>query len=192
FQRPAVVIRQGKDISRGSSRSIPSFDLIAALGECAPLLEEFGGHPQAAGFVVSNANLDAMHQTLVERANRVLEGLDPRPQLIIDTQLSPSTSKADVYQMCQKLAPFGVGNLEPAFLSSGVRLVEAQCVGNGGDHLRLKLNEGGMAWSGIGFGLGQRYAELTPVLDLVYQLVVDSWAGAEKLELRMLDFRPAS
>ncbi|MFN2225548.1 MAG: single-stranded-DNA-specific exonuclease RecJ, partial [Anaerolineae bacterium] len=53
FGRPAVLISAPPgELARGSGRSIPGVDLIAALTDCAPLLETFGGHPGAAGFSV--------------------------------------------------------------------------------------------------------------------------------------------
>src|SRR5215210_7863806 len=52
FHRPVVLIAGGEDAWKGSGRSIPAFDLHAALGSCAPLLERFGGHRAAAGLSI--------------------------------------------------------------------------------------------------------------------------------------------
>ncbi|MCX7855789.1 MAG: single-stranded-DNA-specific exonuclease RecJ, partial [Anaerolineae bacterium] len=38
FYRPAVIVAQGEDISKGSARSIPEFHITRALDECADLL----------------------------------------------------------------------------------------------------------------------------------------------------------
>ena len=43
---PAIVLSIDGDIAHGSCRSIPGFDMLAALESCAPMLERFGGHKQ--------------------------------------------------------------------------------------------------------------------------------------------------
>ena len=49
FHRPAIVLSIDDDEAHGSCRSIPGFDMLAALESCAPMLHRFGGHKQAAG-----------------------------------------------------------------------------------------------------------------------------------------------
>ena len=49
FYRPAIILGGDGDQFRGSGRSIPGFDLAAALRECGDLLLRQGGHALAAG-----------------------------------------------------------------------------------------------------------------------------------------------
>jgi hypothetical protein len=65
-------------------------------------------------------------------------------------------------------------------------------MGNNGEHLRLKIRQGGTVWDGVGFGLGNHLAEASPLLDVVYNLEVDRWGGEERLRLNILDFAPTS
>ena len=53
FHRPAVIISLGEEISQGSARSIPGFDLYEALKDCSDGLIAFGGHAAAAGLKLS-------------------------------------------------------------------------------------------------------------------------------------------
>ena len=46
-------------VGKGSCRSYGGFNLFAALESCADLLEGFGGHELAAGFTISQENIDA-------------------------------------------------------------------------------------------------------------------------------------
>ena len=57
FCRPAIVVRIGGRMSSGSCRSIPEFNIILALTQCSGLLAQFGGHSQAAGFILPTKNL---------------------------------------------------------------------------------------------------------------------------------------
>ena len=52
YHRPVVLIAGADGSWKGSGRSIPSFDLHAALGTCAQYLERFGGHRAAAGLSI--------------------------------------------------------------------------------------------------------------------------------------------
>ena len=65
-------------------------------------------------------------------------------------------------------------------------------MGGNGEHLRLKLGQGGTVWEGVGFRLGSYLAEVSSPLDIVYNLEVDRWGGEERLRLNILDFAPTS
>ena len=52
FHRPAIVISIDGDVAHGSCRSIPSFNMLAALESCGDVMSKFGGHKQAAGLTM--------------------------------------------------------------------------------------------------------------------------------------------
>jgi single-stranded-DNA-specific exonuclease len=191
FYRPALVIRTGEKISSGSCRSIPEFNIIAALTQCSHLLSHFGGHSQAAGFTLPTRNLPRLEQYLSQQAEKQLAGVDLHPQLDIDAEVTLPELSGDTFSAIQKLSPFGRGNPAPTFLSRRVEIVDYRTMGNGAQHLRLKLKQGGTVWDGVGFGLGCYLAEISPHLDIAYNLEIDRWQGKEKLRLNILDFVPS-
>ena len=65
-------------------------------------------------------------------------------------------------------------------------------MGGNGEHLRLKIKQGGTIWDGVGFRLGDFIAEVSSHLDIVYNMEVDRWGGVERLRLNILDFAPAN
>ncbi len=188
FYRPAVVIRTGEQYSSGSCRSIPEFNIILALSQCSNLFYHFGGHAQAAGFLMPTRNLPRLEQALLQLATTQLEGVDLHPKLDIDVEVSLSDLGGNTFPMIQKLAPFGAGNPVPTFLTRGVEVIDCRTMGENGEHLRLKLRQGGMVWDGVGFGLGTYRTEASSPLDIVYNLEVDRWNGEERLRLNILDF----
>ncbi len=190
FYRPTIVIKLGEQLSSGSCRSIPEFNIIAALSKCRHLLSYFGGHSQAAGFSLPTRNLPRFKQALLELARTELEGVDLRPQLDIDASISLPELGGDTFKMTQKLSPFGQGNPIPTFLSCGVEVVDCRSMGSGNEHLRLKLRQGGTTWDGVAFGWGANISEVASHLDIVYNLEVDHWNGGERLRLNILDFKP--
>jgi len=88
FNRPVVLVRIGPEACRGSGRSIPQFDLIAALHQCQDILSDFGGHAKAAGFEVPVGNLPQLQQRLQDIAESKLAGLDLRPHIDIDAEVT--------------------------------------------------------------------------------------------------------
>ena len=191
FYRPAIVIKSGEKICIGSCRSIPEFNIIAALNQCRRLLSQFGGHSQAAGFTLPTRNLARLQESLLQLATTQLAGVDLRPRLDIDAEVALPDLGGDTFQITQQLAPFGRGNPLPTFLSRRVEVIDCRTMGNGGEHLRLKLKQGGTRWDGVGFRLGNYLAEVVSPLDIVYNLEIDRWGGEERLRLNILDFAPA-
>ena len=189
--RPAVVACIGPDGCRGSARSIPEFDITAALQECAPLLTRFGGHARAAGFQAPAGNVPELEQRLRALAREQIGGLDLARELAIDAEVGLDSLGWDAYAQLQTLGPHGEGNPAPAFLSRRVRVQEARLVGGGGEHVRLKLHDGALTWPAIGFELGPRFREVDSHVDVVYRLGVDNWNRERLLELEVVDFAPA-
>lgn len=191
FYRPSVVIRTGELVSSGSCRSIPEFNIILALNQCRQLLSHFGGHSQAAGFILPTKNLPRLKQHLGELATAHLAGADLRPQLDIDAEARLPELSGNTFNLILRLAPFGRGNPAPVFLTRGAEVVDCQTMGGNGEHLRLKLRQGGVTWDGVSFRMGSYRAEVSGNLDIVYNMEIDRWRGEERLRLNILDFAPA-
>ncbi|MFC1870408.1 single-stranded-DNA-specific exonuclease RecJ [Chloroflexota bacterium] len=192
FYRPTVVVKTGEEISSGSCRSIPEFNIIFALNQCHHLLTHFGGHSQAAGFSLPTRNLPRLLETLLQMAAAELAAVELRPRLDIDVEVTLSELGGDTFRVMQKLAPFGRGNPVPTFLSRVVEVVDCRLMGGNGEHLRLKLKHGGLVWDGVCFGLGSCRGEVSSHLDIAYNLEIDRWGGGEKLRLNILDFMPTN
>ncbi|MBI4201631.1 MAG: single-stranded-DNA-specific exonuclease RecJ, partial [Chloroflexi bacterium] len=139
FGRPAVVVSQGQEFSRGSCRSVPWFNIGQALyqvdGEVGGFVRH-GGHAQAAGFTIATERLPLLGQALVRLAQESLdtggEGGQEAPALPaidVDMEMSLGAIPRDIYRWLQALAPFGPGNSEPVFLSRGVQIADVRPLG---------------------------------------------------------------
>ena len=195
FHRPAVVLSLGPEVSRGSCRSIPEFDIGSALHEAAPLVEgilRFGGHPQAAGFTIVTSSLDALRRRLTSVAEQALSDQVLQPHLDIDMELPLRDLPRDIYPTVQRLAPFGAANPAPLFLSRNVQLMSNRRIGSNGDHSLLKLKENGITWDAIAFGNSCRLPGGIDKVDVVYTVEVDRWRSRQTLRLNVKDARPAS
>jgi single-stranded-DNA-specific exonuclease len=189
FYRPAIVVHTEDKVSHASCRSIPEFNIIGALNRFSQLFTRYGGHAAAAGFTLPTENLPRLEEELVKLAAEELAGVELRPHLDIDAVVTLPELGGDTYQTTQLLAPFGIGNPVPVFLSKGVEVLEHRTMGNGGEHLRMKLRQGGTVWDGVAFRLADHQDELASAIDMVYNLEIDRWGGKEQLRLNILDFK---
>jgi single-stranded-DNA-specific exonuclease len=194
FNRPAVVYQAGDEFSRGSCRSIPEFDITGALRTCKELLVKFGGHRAAAGLTARNENVAAVKEALTRVAEEQLQGIDLHPVIDIDAAIPLERVGPRLLRPLKDMAPFGVANPDPVFLSRRVSILDSRLVGNDGAHLKLKLRAGKVTWPAIAFGLAggaEQQIEAGQLLDVVYTFSADNgWDGA--MELRVLDFAPSA
>ncbi|MBI4296982.1 MAG: single-stranded-DNA-specific exonuclease RecJ, partial [Chloroflexi bacterium] len=193
YYRPAVAIALTDHAARGSARSIPEFNIVEAFRACADLFTRYGGHAQAAGFEMPS-DPDRIGELKARLQAIAAERLDLdqlQPTLDIDAQMSLATLQGETYAFLRSLSPFGPANPEPLFLSRGVKVVDKREIGADGQHLRLKLQEGKVTWDAIAFNPGTKAKAEWRRLDLVYTLGVNTWGGAETLQLRVVDFAPS-
>jgi single-stranded-DNA-specific exonuclease len=192
FFRPAIVIEEGDDTSRGSCRSIPQFDITHALDQCADLLVRHGGHALAAGFTVANENLPTLKDRLMSMAQDVLEGQELVPVLEVDAEVDIHHFSEDVVGELQLLEPTGLGNRLPVFMTANNRVLEYRTVGKDNNHLKLKIARAGRPpLDAIGFGLGEWADNMPEVVDLAFYVEINEWNGRRNLQLNLQDIRPA-
>jgi single-stranded-DNA-specific exonuclease len=191
FYKPTIIISLGSGLCQGSCRSIPEFNVVAALEECHNLLNSFGGHPLAAGFTVTRQNLAQLEERITTLATEKLGHLDLRPEIVIDADVPLSTLAGDTFNLIQKLSPFGRGNPQPIFLTRRVEVIECRNFGNQREWLRLKLRQGNVTWQAVDFGSRGVREEIPSHIDIVYNLGKSRWNGEEVLGLNLRDFAPA-
>ncbi len=146
----------------------------------------------AAGFTIATENLEQLQGKLVEIASSQLSPHNLCHLINIDAEIALSSLRGDTFKMVQKLSPFGSGNFYPTFLARNVVVEDCRSVGSKGEHLKLKLKDNGVVWNGISFKKGNLIGEVTPRLDIVFNLEADHWAGGGMLQLNILDFAPAT
>lgn len=189
FYRPSIVIHTAQNVCHGSCRSIPEFDIIGALNSCSRLFSRYGGHSAAAGFTMPTCNLPELEKELLALGAEKLKGIELSPHLDIDALVTLPELGGDTYRTTQLLAPFGIGNPVPIFMSIDVELLEWRRMGINGEHLRMKLRQNGTVWDGVAFRLVSHIDELSSKINMVYNLETDSWNGKENLRLNLLDFQ---
>ena len=180
YHRPVVLIAGTDGDWKGSGRSLPSFDLHAALGACSGLLGRWGGHRAAAGLSITEENVEAFSAAFAEQAATVLDERDLEPVTPIDAVVARGADLSlDLCAELAKLAPFGLGNPAPTLLVPGCGHGELATVGDG-KHLRFRVSRDGRdAGSAIAFGQGSRLDALRSdaLYDVAFRLEEHHWNG---------------
>ena len=194
YHRPAIVLSIDGDEAHGSCRSIPTFDMLAALESCAPMLDRFGGHKVAAGLALPRDRVRAFRLAVNAFADERLTPDDLRPRQRIDDALGFRDLTGQVAADVMALAPFGAANPKPIFAAHGVEIVDGPRRLKE-RHLKMALRQDGrvlraIAWRGV-----ERYAFLEGLqdrVDLAYSLEQNEFNGETYLELVVADVRPAA
>ena len=139
FYRPSIVVSVGEKYSKASARSVNGFNIIEFIRSASEMLIDAGGHPMAAGFTVETSKLSILQKVLEEKAEAILDKEKLTRTLRIDCELDLSVIDEVLYKEVQKLAPFGMGNPEPTFVSKDVAIEDMRVVGNGGKHIKFKF-----------------------------------------------------
>jgi single-stranded-DNA-specific exonuclease len=191
FCRPVVVVSIEGEVAHGSCRSIPSFDMLAALERCAPLLTRFGGHKLAAGLTLEAARVKELRAALADWGDQVLTPDDLRPRLRIDAPLRFGTIGGDLVSDLEKLAPFGPGNPRPVFSAIGVEVADRPRRIKD-RHLKMALRQDRRLFRAVAWQAIAHEAWLTDhhgTVDVAFSLNQNVFNGETFLELTLADIR---
>ncbi len=198
FHRPVVMIAQDALQGRpgtGSARSVPGFDVHAALVACRDLLVTCGGHAAAAGLRIDDRSIDAFRARFcAEVAGRLPESLR-RAQITIDGETTLAGLTLDTVSQMEKLAPFGQANRRPLLCATGVSLAEPpRTIGGGARHLAMNLLQHGAKVRGVAFG-GAEWLDHLPSpgqpFHVAFKPKINEFRGRRTAEMEIVDWRPA-
>jgi single-stranded-DNA-specific exonuclease len=196
--RPVLVAELGQQQTHGSARSIPEFNITAALDECRDLLERHGGHAAAAGFTVRNDRLDELRRRLENIAAQQLAARELLPTLPIDKVVELADLDWASVELLQQLEPCGHANPQPVFASLDLEVVDQRRVGREGQHLKLTVRDPSatgpqarLVRDAIAFRMGEWSGQLPNRVDLAYAFEVNEFDGAAPVQLNVKDLQPA-
>jgi len=203
YSRPILILQQKEDVSAGSGRSIPEFNLIEAIEECKDVLISFGGHSQAAGLKIENENFKKFKKKIEDIAEKILKKEDLVPSIEIDREIDHEQINWQLIDEIEKFKPFGQGNKKPVFMAKKLEVHEIRTVGNDNAHLKLCfktiLKDGKVKYfPAIAFRLGKLAEEMPDekpglrwgdIVDIVFQLEINEWNGNRELQMNVLDLK---
>lgn len=114
YARPALLFVRNGDMLKGSARSVESVNIFEALKSCENLIEEFGGHSQAAGVNIRAENFSLLEESLDKFLHGNYSADAFTPTYFVSGELKNELSHKFVKEL-EMLEPFGVGNKRPLF-----------------------------------------------------------------------------
>ncbi|WP_106752280.1 single-stranded-DNA-specific exonuclease RecJ [Pannonibacter carbonis] len=194
-RRPAFAIaydETGK--GTGSGRSIAGVDLGRAVRKAVEegLLEKGGGHAMAAGLTVRREREAELSAFFNDMLKQDVEVAASNRELKIDAALTAGGATLDLVNGLERAGPYGAGHPEPVFAFPAHRISFADVVGNG--HVRATLaGADGQTLKGIAFKAAEKpfgealLASRGRPMHVAGVLSLDTWQGAERVQLRILD-----
>ncbi|MDZ7761956.1 MAG: single-stranded-DNA-specific exonuclease RecJ [Desulfovermiculus sp.] len=148
MNRPALLLTAHDQGLKGSGRSIPDFDLHQGLCSCAHLLTRFGGHRQAAGLTLDRNNLESLRAAFDQAVRDQLGENLPPPSLQVEARLGLDMVDLRLVQEIDLLQPFGLGNPQPVFCSTPLRVQKHKVFGSNHVSLQLRDDQAGVTMLG--------------------------------------------
>lgn len=184
YYKPAFVLTRSENGVKGSGRSIEAYSMYDELVKCRELLEQFGGHPMAAGLSMKEENLDVFRKRLNELCTMTEEDLTPK--VTIDVPMPISYLSRELTDQLSVLEPFGKGNTKPLFAQKGLHVLNMRIFGKNQNVVKMRLMDAsGASVDGVYFGDGQeffQYVKEKETISVTYYPEVNVYQGRESLQ----------
>ncbi|MDO5037045.1 MAG: single-stranded-DNA-specific exonuclease RecJ [Tissierellia bacterium] len=206
YHRPTIVLTKGKDLLKGSGRSIEAWNMVEEIGKSKKFLQSFGGHAMACGLSLREEDFPSFKRHLLDHATLKKEDLVPIYR--IDQALDLSQTSLDLAQSLSDLGPFGSGNPQPSFGALNLGLLKAQILGKNRNVLKIFLTERREVYEAIYFGDSQAFCQElvkaygqealesvfkgrpSPVqMDIIYSLEENEFRGKLSLQIKIISYR---
>lgn len=184
YYKPSFVLTKGENGVKGSGRSIEAYSMYDELVKCSELLEQFGGHPMAAGLSLKEENVEAFRRKLNKLCTLTREELTPK--ITIDVPMPLSYLSKELTNQLSVLEPFGKGNTKPLFAQKGLRVLNLRILGKNQNVAKMKLlDPAGVSVDAVYFGQAlefEAYVRQKETLSVTYYPEINVYQGRETLQ----------
>lgn len=193
LQRGVILISLEGDHGYGSGRGVEGMNLVELLEECAPMLEKFGGHEQAAGLTVSRRELEGFVLAVEELAcRRYAPFKEDKDGMQADMCLSTLDLTLPFAESLSLLEPFGTGNRVPLFLLQDAEVEQITAL-SGGVHTKMLVKKDDLYYTALLFS---KKTSLFPYMrfdriDLLFELSVNEYMKRKSVQLLTKGIAPA-
>lgn len=191
YGKPTILLHLTKNgLAKGSCRSIAAFNMFEALQSCADILEQFGGHAQAAGLSLKVEHVALLKERLEARIKETLTPADLEQVLSIDAHASMTDIHKKMVEDLQHLEPFGHQNGVPLFyIENVVQVQQPQLLKD--LHVKCHIFADGIVKPLIFFNRPELYEQFVLHGDKPFHVAVhvteNHWQGNVSIELQGVD-----
>ena len=185
YNKPVFILTKGETMVKGSGRSIESYSMFDELVKCDDLMEQYGGHPMAAGLSIKEENVEEFRKRLNE--NCTLTEKDLRPKILIDVPMPVSYINRELVEEISLLEPFGKGNTRPLFAQKGLRVLSSRILGKNRNVAKLQLSDHtGCVMEAVYFGEADEFINAVKgsnSISVTYYPEINRYQGRETLQI---------
>ena len=185
YNKPVFILTKGETMVKGSGRSIESYSMFDELVKCDDLMEQYGGHPMAAGLSIKEENVEEFRKRLNE--NCTLTETDLRPKILIDVPMPVSYINRELVEEISLLEPFGKGNTRPLFAQKGLRVLSSRILGKNRNVAKLQLSDHtGCVIDAVYFGEADEFINAVKgsnSISVTYYPEINRYQGRETLQI---------
>jgi len=191
FHRPSLVIGMDGKTGKASGRSVRGFHLFQALEASKDYLDQFGGHELAAGFSISEKNLELFRRKINEFAAQIPPIVFTK-SIKFDLEISFADLTPSTFREIELFEPFGAGNPRPVFLTRNIQ-TKTKVAQSSPQTLKWWVSANGATFEA---NWTQKDPQPKPVpesgeYDIVYSPKLKEWDGIETVVLEVKDLRQA-
>ena len=189
YYKPSILICFEDGEGKGSGRSIPGFDLHAALCTSSDYLEKYGGHEMAVGLSLKQNKFEDFKNAFEEIARKA-HTEEFIPVIKVDKEINLKDITLENVKSLNLLEPFGESNKTPIFIYKNLRIDSIRALSEG-KHLKLTLKDGNTIINAIGFNMGHYSEEylIGDKIDVIGTLEINVFNGLESVQINMKDIR---
>ncbi|MCY6372287.1 single-stranded-DNA-specific exonuclease RecJ [Clostridium ganghwense] len=205
FNVPTIILTKGKEMPKGSGRSIEEYNLFEELMKCKDLIDKFGGHPMAAGLSIQEENIPKLRDRL--NKNCPLTDKDIIPKIKIDKRIHLSEVNFEFIREIEELEPFGKGNSTPCFAEKDIKISDIKILGKNQNTFKLTCSVfNSSKIDAICFNRVDEFKEMLKnkygnsyekiltnpsdlKLDMIFYPMINEFNGYKREQLRIKDFR---
>ncbi len=185
YNKPVFILTKGETMVKGSGRSIESYSMFEELVKCGDLMEQYGGHPMAAGLSIKEENVEEFRKRLNE--NCTLTEKDLRPKILIDVPMPVSYINRELVEEISLLEPFGKGNTRPLFAQKGLQVLSSRILGKNRNVAKLQLSDHtGCVMEAVYFGEADEFINAVKgsnSISVTYYPEINRYQGRETLQI---------
>lgn len=189
FYKPTIVLTETGDKVAGSARSVEGFDIHEAIDACSDYLLQFGGHTHAAGLTMTKEQVPGFIEAFEKTVSSTIPKTSLYPEIEYDIELAISSIGEPFVKKMMQMAPFGPGNMNPVFVSRGIR--DTGMAKTYGEHLSMNFYAADGIIGAMAFFQAKHYDAVKQgkLFDICYHIDWTEFNGKERMQLRIIDMK---
>ena len=173
FNIPVILVAIEGDYGKASCRSVGDISIFNLLSDVKNLLERYGGHDLAAGFVIHKENISKVKEYLINTIPKMkLEHNKNKKdyEKNFDFELPIEDLGDKIFEFMEKMGPFGSNNPHPLFFDRDLKLGEVKRFGVDSRHFNGIIYKDNVSFNAVGFELAEKIASdyMNKTYNIVY------------------------